>query len=496
MKKIKWQILIKAGTVFFAGFMLFFATNIQAQPVDGGITISGKCGSAKDQKFSSAPTANLCDQTWMTASAVAFDASTLKWKWTCTGSPEATVSCTALAAPACGSSNNQSFASIPASNLCSIGTASGVSGSGPWSWTCSANSSSVSCSAAKINSCGTAKGKDIPGDAKFSGNYVYDKDGNYWASSSDKYTLCSDTSSSPAVTKGTSTYSWACSGTNCTANVYTIDGKCASPPNGATYSSFPSPTPKLCSVGWCPSGTTVFGTGPWTWTCCGYYGGKADSCQANYACLSTNWTPDPSTVCSGTQFWQKDNCGNSKLAWGTNNPEIWTPDPSTVCSGLSFVQTNGCTNKDATGIKDCSTLAPTLTFSASPNPVDYNTSTILTWKTTNATSCSASGDWSGTKEINGSETSLKLTVKQTFTLECWNSANVSSGPQSVTVDVNSCVSDDYQCNKIDPVCPSTTGIAFCANTCGETNPSKCSDCAPKTITCEKTDSGIWTEVKP
>ena len=394
---------------------------------------------------------------------------------------------TSLAAGLCGDANGVAVSSFPYAYLCAIGDVTNQQTKDyEFTWTCDSDVD-VSCSAPRKRKgeCGSASG-------------IYD-----YSTTKPTDNLCSiGTPSVVSANAENITWTWTCSGVNggsvsgeC-ASGKKIDGKCASPPNGATYSSCPSPTPKLCSVGWCPSGTTVFGTGPWTWTCCGYHGGLADSCQANYDCKSSTWTPDPATVCKGTEFQQKDNCGNYRSAWGTNDPAIWTPDPSTFCSGISFVQTNGCRDRDATGNKDCSTLAPTLTFSASPNPVDYNTSTILTWKTTNATSCSASGDWSGTKEINGSETSLKLTVRQTFTLECWNSANVSSGPQSVTVDVNSCVSDDFQCTKIDPVCPSTTGIAFCANTCGETNPSKCSDCAPKTITCEKTDSGIWTEVKP
>ncbi|GAB1387771.1 hypothetical protein MASR1M59_29190 [Melaminivora sp.] len=37
---------------------------------------------------------------------------------------------------ACGSSHGSTFTSAPAANLCSAGTASGVTGSGPWSWTC------------------------------------------------------------------------------------------------------------------------------------------------------------------------------------------------------------------------------------------------------------------------------------------------------------------------------------------------------------------------
>jgi hypothetical protein len=49
----------------------------------------------------------------------------------------------------CGSSNGQSFSSAPSTNLCATGTASSVSGAGPWSWSCigSNGGSTASCSA-------------------------------------------------------------------------------------------------------------------------------------------------------------------------------------------------------------------------------------------------------------------------------------------------------------------------------------------------------------
>jgi hypothetical protein len=54
----------------------------------------------------------------------------------------------------CGSSNNQNFASTPNINLCSVGTASSVSGAGPWTWTCTGSTGSpASCSAAYSLDC-------------------------------------------------------------------------------------------------------------------------------------------------------------------------------------------------------------------------------------------------------------------------------------------------------------------------------------------------------
>jgi 2',3'-cyclic-nucleotide 2'-phosphodiesterase (5'-nucleotidase family) len=50
----------------------------------------------------------------------------------------------------CGSANGQSYTSTPSTNLCSAGTPSVVSGSGPWTWTCAGSGgSTASCSATK-----------------------------------------------------------------------------------------------------------------------------------------------------------------------------------------------------------------------------------------------------------------------------------------------------------------------------------------------------------
>ena len=55
-------------------------------------------------------------------------------------------------AVACGTSNNKALPSIPTENLCLGSVASIVSGSGPWTWTCSSGGTTVSC-AASFNTC-------------------------------------------------------------------------------------------------------------------------------------------------------------------------------------------------------------------------------------------------------------------------------------------------------------------------------------------------------
>ena len=58
----------------------------------------------------------------------------------------------------------------------------------------------------------------------------------------------------------------------------------------------------------------------------------------------------------------------------------------------------------------------------------------LSWTSTNADSCTASGDWSGSKAISGSQTiSLSQVKIYTFTLTCQNNASGSSTSDSVQV---------------------------------------------------------------
>jgi hypothetical protein len=76
----------------------------------------------------------------------------------------------------------------------------------------------------------------------------------------------------------------------------------------------------------------------------------------------------------------------------------------------------------------------TASLLASPNPVEYNRTTTLTWSSTNATSCTASGDWSGTKATSGNYTTGNLTSNKTYTITC-NGPDSTSGSATASVSV-------------------------------------------------------------
>ncbi len=79
--------------------------------------------------------------------------------------------------------------------------------------------------------------------------------------------------------------------------------------------------------------------------------------------------------------------------------------------------------------------APALTFSATPTTIESGQTSTLTWASTNATSCTAGGAWSGTKAASNSENTGALTANRTYTLTCTGAGGTTQA-QSVTVNVN------------------------------------------------------------
>jgi len=251
------------------------------------------CGSASELMALEAPDKDLC---------VSGRASDLNgngpWTWTCddglhssncsTLSPlgsfndvaaktksagKAAKSVPALAAPApvpaveekiatCGFAAGQGTSQVPSDGLCSIGKASSVKGSGPWHWTCVKDKTKSVCEAPKLvdATCGIANGsvqKTMPAKG-----------------------LCNE--GTPTEVQGNGPWLWTCVGAgggssiSCSAAAQSqtrVDGSCGLAVN--------TPATTLPDANLCDSGiqSTVYGNGPWTWTCSGLNGGIAATCS-------------------------------------------------------------------------------------------------------------------------------------------------------------------------------------------------------------------------
>ena len=84
--------------------------------------------------------------------------------------------------------------------------------------------------------------------------------------------------------------------------------------------------------------------------------------------------------------------------------------------------------------EDTSTPPPSLSFSASSLQVQSGESVTLTWSSENTTACNASGSWSGSKSLEGSETIPSMTDDAQFTLSCQGDGGSVSQTRSVFVD--------------------------------------------------------------
>jgi hypothetical protein len=71
-----------------------------------------------------------------------------------------------------------------------------------------------------------------------------------------------------------------------------------------------------------------------------------------------------------------------------------------------------------------------------PIRISYNSSASLTWNSSDADSCYASGAWSGNKALSGSQSTGRLTSSRTYTLTCTNPEGSVSDSVRVNVDTD------------------------------------------------------------
>ena len=183
----------------------------------------------------------------------------------------------------CGSANGGTFTSAPTSNLCSQGTASAVTGSGPWTWICEGTNGGTNVSCQANVQTWTVTGSVAGGNGTISPAGLQTVTNGATAS----FAVYPNTGYSASVggtcggSPGSGTAAFTYTTNPITANCTVVaafsalpsSGVCG-PSNGGTFTS--APTTGLCAAG-TPSAVT--GSGPWIWTCQAAYG--TAQCQAN-----------------------------------------------------------------------------------------------------------------------------------------------------------------------------------------------------------------------
>ena len=140
--------------------------------------------------------------------------------------------------------------------------------------------------------------------------------------------------------------------------------------------------------------------------------------------VTLSWSSNNISECVASGDWS-----GTRAISGTWVIDLLTSDSNfdLSCSGA------GGTVSDSISIKVTDAAAPTVNLSASSTSVSYGGSTQLSWVSSNATNCAASGSWSGNRNTSGNSNRNNLTTNQTYTISCSGAGGSASDTVSVSV---------------------------------------------------------------
>ncbi len=139
----------------------------------------------------------------------------------------------------------------------------------------------------------------------------------------------------------------------------------------------------------------------------------APTTVANNGMTTLSWNSQSATSCSASGDW------SGALASSGSRTITGLVDNSIF--GIDCVGNGGSVSRSVQVL-----VMPTVSFSASQTQVANNGSTTLSWHSRNATHCSASGDWSGSKAIQGNTVINAITRDSVFTLSCSGAGGTAS----------------------------------------------------------------------
>jgi hypothetical protein len=215
-----------------------------------------------------------------------------------------------------------------------------------------------------------------------------------------------------------STASGLLSGTPTAANVGTTSGIVISVSDGSGSASLPAFSITVSS------GPTISGAPPTTVTAGSTY----------------SFTPTASDPSGGTLSYSVANKPSWAVFSVATGQLSGTPTASNVgiTSGIVISVSDGKASASlpAFSIQVMAAVAnPTVTLTASPGTVTSGSASTLNWSSTNATSCMASGNWSGSMGVSGSKGTGALSNTATYTLTCSGASGTTPAAQTAKVAV-------------------------------------------------------------
>jgi hypothetical protein len=180
------------------------------------------------------------------------------------------------------------------------------------------------------------------------------------------------------------------------------------------------------------------------------------SIVASGAAAMLTWTSTNATACTASGSW--------------NGPQPTSGTASTGALTMPSAYSLTCTGPG--GSSPVSTAAvnivPLATLTAYPTVVPTGGSSNLTWSSTNATSCSASGGWGGTQSTSGTKSTGALNATTSYSLICSGSggasnvsvATVTIANGSVTVSPSSAAIALWQSQQLTATAPGGGSVSW------------------------------------
>jgi hypothetical protein len=162
------------------------------------------------------------------------------------------------------------------------------------------------------------------------------------------------------------------------------------------------------------------------------------------AAPTVSLTLNPTTVSYGQgsmRTWSSTNATSCSASsnptgnwWGTQGTSGngWVFPPVTVTYILTCTGPGGSATAQATLTVNAQNPAPTASLTANPQSITAGASSTLSWSSTNATSCSASGGWSGTVPTSGTQ-GVTPAASTTYNLACTGAGGTANAATTVTV---------------------------------------------------------------
>ncbi len=319
---------------------------------------------------------------------------------------------------ACGSANGVPVTSAPSTNLCSAGTASAVSGTGPWTWSCNGanGGTNASCSApvATPNAPTIGTATDTPSSRPYNNGL---STVTFTPSASGPAATSFTVTSSPGGFTGTGasspiTVSSLTTGTAYTFTVTASNANGTSPASAASNSITATTVPQAPTIGVAAVSSTTYNYPPATANySTAYYPYPASSTSCTYSCNAgdslsgTTCTHTSTYAATPTTFWYSCNndpwasapkpCEDGGGVWTSGNPYFYSGPPYSCPSGGTLSGTTCTVTSTYAAASSCTT-----TYCTSGG--SWNGSNCGTYTYISSYTCNSGGIYQGTGTAVGS----------------------------------------------------------------------------------------------